>query len=147
MGGVDRCRVAWIHDRRTRQPSRSSHSGLWASGRATNRDLNRSGLLDGSEFSELSVEEGARWSTALRVPRWIVQVVPPDLTVYVAPFESSYVHNLSRELEGLGSSTVEWELLHSFSPARAIIESFGVDPATRLDSVSQRGPAIPEIDS
>ena len=63
------------------------------------------------------------------------------------PFESSYVHNLSRELKGLGSSTVEWELLHSFSPARAIIESFGVDPATRLDSVSQRGPAIPEIDS
>ena len=80
-------------------------------------------------------------------PSWVVQVVPPDLTAYVAPFESTYVHNLSRELEGLGSSTAESEVPHSFSPARAITESFSVDPATRFDSVSQCGPAIPEIDS
>lgn len=87
--------------------------------------------VDGSEFSELSVEEAARWSIALRVPLWIVQVVPPDLPAYVTAFESTYVHNLSKELEGLGS-TVEWEVLHSVSPAQAILESFGSDPTTML---------------
>ena len=35
--------------------------------------------VDGSEFSDQSVEEAARRSKALRVALWIVQVVPPDL--------------------------------------------------------------------
>jgi len=88
--------------------------------------------VDASEFSELSVDEGARWSIALGVPLWIVQVVPPDLPAYVTAFESTYVHNLSRELIGQGGSAVEWEVLHSVSPPRAILESFGIDPATML---------------
>lgn len=88
--------------------------------------------VDGSQFSELSVEEAALWSVALKVPMWIVQVVPPDLPTYVAVFEDTYVHNLTRELEGLGSQPIEWEVLHSVSPAKAILESFGKDPATML---------------
>ena len=50
--------------------------------------------VDGSEFSELSVDEGALWSVALGVPLWIVQVVPPDLPSYVTVFENTYVQNL-----------------------------------------------------
>jgi nucleotide-binding universal stress UspA family protein len=88
--------------------------------------------VDGSEFSELSVEEAFRWCVALRVPLWIVQVVPPGLPSYVTVFENTYVHNLSKELEGSGSPPAEWEVLHSASPANAILESFGDDPATML---------------
>jgi nucleotide-binding universal stress UspA family protein len=88
--------------------------------------------VDGSDFSELCVEEAAVWSLALRIPLWIVQVVPPDLPSYVAAFESTFVQNLSKELEGLGGAAVAWEVLHSKSPARAILESFGEYPATML---------------
>lgn len=88
--------------------------------------------VDGSEFSELSVDEGALWSVALGVPLWIVQVVPPDLPSYVTVFENTYVQNLSRELQGVGSQPIEGEVLHSASPAGAIRDSFGEDPATML---------------
>lgn len=88
--------------------------------------------VDGSEFSELSVSEGALWSVALGVPLLIVQVVPPDLPSYVTVFENTYVQNLSRELQGVGSVAIEGEVLHSTSPAEAILDSFGEDPATML---------------
>ena len=88
--------------------------------------------VDGSEFSELSVDEGALWSVGLDVPLWIVQVVPPDLPSYVTVFENAYVQNLSRELQGVGSHAIEGEVLHSASPAKAILESFGEDAATML---------------
>jgi len=88
--------------------------------------------VDGSEFSELSVEEAALWCLALRVPLCIVQVVPPDLPSYVTVFEDTYVRNLSRELKSLGSQAIEWQILHSVSPAKAILESFGEDGATML---------------
>jgi nucleotide-binding universal stress UspA family protein len=88
--------------------------------------------VDGSQFSELSLEEAALWSVALKVPLVIVQVVPPDLPSYVAVFEDTYVRNLSKELEGLGSQAIESEVLHSASPAKAILETFGRDPATML---------------
>lgn len=88
--------------------------------------------VDGSEFSELSLSEAALWCVALKVPMVIVQVVPPDLPSYVAVFEDTYVHNLSKELEGLGSQAVESEVLHSGSASSAILESFGKDPASML---------------
>ncbi len=88
--------------------------------------------VDGSEFSELSLLEAALWCVALKVPMVIVQVVPPDLPSYVAVFEDTYVHNLLKELEGLGSQAVESEVLHSGSASSAILESFGKDPASML---------------
>jgi nucleotide-binding universal stress UspA family protein len=87
--------------------------------------------VDGSELSELSVSEGLRWATALDVPLWLIQVVPPDLPPDVTVFESTYVHNLARELRGL-STKVEWEVLHSTTPARSIVEFHGNDPAAML---------------
>jgi nucleotide-binding universal stress UspA family protein len=88
--------------------------------------------VDGSEFSELSVDEGALWSVALGVPLRIVQVVPPDLPAYVTVFENTYVQNLSRELQGAGNQAIEGEVLHAVSPAEAILGSFGQDPAIML---------------
>lgn len=88
--------------------------------------------VDGSEFSELSVDEGALWSVALGVPLLIVQVVPPNLPSYVTVFEDTYVQHLSRELQGAGSQAIEGEVLHSVAPAKAILDSYGEDPATML---------------
>lgn len=87
--------------------------------------------VDGTEFSELSVTEGMRWATALDVPLWLIQVVPPDLPPYVTAFESTYVHNLAKELQGLRGE-VEWEVLHALTPARSIVEWHGNDAATML---------------
>ena len=87
--------------------------------------------VDGTEFSELSVAEGLRWSTALDVPLWLIQVVRPDLPPDMTVFESTYVHNLARDLRGL-STKVEWEVLHSTTPAQSIVELHGNDAATML---------------
>jgi nucleotide-binding universal stress UspA family protein len=87
--------------------------------------------VDGSEFSELSLKEGARWARALGTQLWIVQVVPPGLPQYVTPYESSYVHNLSKELNGSGIK-IEWEVLHSLTPARSILDAFGEDPSNMV---------------
>lgn len=87
--------------------------------------------VDGSEFSELSLKEGARWARGLETPLWIVQVVPPGLPQYVTPYESSYVHNLSKELNGSGIR-LEWEVLHSLTPARSILDSFGEDASNMV---------------
>lgn len=87
--------------------------------------------VDGSEFSELSLKEGARWARALGTTLWIIQVVPPGLPQYVTPYESSYVHNLSKELNGSGIK-IEWEVLHSLTPARSILNAFGEDPSNMV---------------
>lgn len=84
--------------------------------------------VDGSEFSELSLGEGARWALALQVPLWLVQVVPPGLPQYVSVFENTYVHNLARDIV-TPDLELEWEVLHSLKPARALLESFGEDQA------------------
>lgn len=85
--------------------------------------------VDGTAFSELSVDEGARWAAALKVTLLLVQVIPPDLGSYVAVFESAYIENLSKGLTDLGSG-VETEILHSPSPADAIRDSYGSDPSS-----------------
>ena len=87
--------------------------------------------VDGSVFSELGVEEGVRWALALQVPLGIVQVVPPDLEPEVTVFDGGYVQNLSKELAGLGAP-IEGEVLHSMSPAEAIVDSFGGDPTSLI---------------
>lgn len=87
--------------------------------------------VDGSQFSELGVAEGVRWATALNVPLWLIQVLPPDLPPYVTAFESTYVHNLAKALHGLDTK-VEWDVLHSMTPSRSILEWHGNDAATML---------------
>ena len=87
--------------------------------------------VDGSEFSESCVAEGHRWASALDVPLWLVQVVPPDLPPNLKEIESNYVHNQARGVPGL-KNKVEWEVLHSDSPAQAILEWHENDPAALL---------------
>lgn len=86
--------------------------------------------VDGSQFSEASVPEGVRWASALDLPLWLIQVVPAYLSSYVRAFESTYVRNLARDLEGLRE--VQWDVLHSTSPARSILDLYGNDPSTML---------------
>ena len=87
--------------------------------------------VDGSQFSEASVPEGVRWARTLDVPMRLVQVVPAYLSSYVRVVESVYVCSLARDLKGLQSG-VEWDVLHSTSPVRSILEEFGNDAATLL---------------
>jgi nucleotide-binding universal stress UspA family protein len=87
--------------------------------------------VDGSEFSEASVPEGARWAAALDVPIWVIQVVPAYVSSYVRTFENSYVRNVAKNLEGLPRG-VEWDVLHSTSPARSILDLYGNDGANML---------------
>jgi nucleotide-binding universal stress UspA family protein len=87
--------------------------------------------VDGSQFSEASVPEGARWASALDVPLWVIQVVPAYLSSFVRAFESNYVRNLAGELEGLRNE-VQWDVLHSTSPAQSILELYGNDPSTMV---------------
>jgi nucleotide-binding universal stress UspA family protein len=87
--------------------------------------------VDGSEFSELSVSEAVRWASALGVPLWLVQVVPPGLPQYVGVFENTYLHNLAKQVAASRLS-LEWEVLHSIAPARALLEMFGEDGETML---------------
>jgi nucleotide-binding universal stress UspA family protein len=87
--------------------------------------------VDGSQFSELSVVEAVRWASALQVPLWLVQVVPPGLPQYVSVFENTYLHNLARQVAAT-ALTLEWEVLHSIAPARALLEMFGEDGETVL---------------
>jgi nucleotide-binding universal stress UspA family protein len=46
-------------------------------------------------------------------------------------FETAYVHNLAKEVVGLREK-VEWDVLHSPSPARSILDMYGKDSATML---------------
>ena len=87
--------------------------------------------VDGSQFSEASVPEGARWASVLDVPIWVIQVVPAYISSYVRAFESTYVRNVAKDLEGLRKG-VEWDVLHSTSPAKSILDLFGNDAATML---------------
>jgi nucleotide-binding universal stress UspA family protein len=87
--------------------------------------------VDGSQFSEASVPEGARWASALSVPLWVIQVVPAHLSSYVRLFESTYVRNVAKDLEGVVQG-VQWDVLHSVSPARSILDLYGNDAATML---------------
>jgi nucleotide-binding universal stress UspA family protein len=88
--------------------------------------------VDGSQFSEASVPEGARWAAALGVPIWVIQVVPAYLSSYVRTFESTYVRNVAKDLEGGLHTSVQWDVLHSTSPARSILDLYGNDAATML---------------
>jgi nucleotide-binding universal stress UspA family protein len=87
--------------------------------------------VDGSDFSELSLSEASRWATALAAPLWLIQVIPPDLRAEVGAYETTYVHNLAKELAGVGQG-IEWDVLHATSPAESILDMYGNDAGTML---------------
>lgn len=100
--------------------------------------------VDGTEFSEASVTEGVRWASALGVPLWLVQVIPPGLPQYVSAFESTYVYNLAQDLAG-SDVTLEWEVLHSLTPARALLEMFGEDGETMMVLATHGRRGLPKV--
>ncbi|HEX6239197.1 MAG TPA: universal stress protein [Acidimicrobiales bacterium] len=88
--------------------------------------------LDGSHLAERTVEPAHRWSRALGLPLWLVQVVPPGLEVEERTHgdvsEGAY-------LAGLAASVGEvtgWDVLHDTDPADAIVAMDGRDPVAVL---------------
>ena len=90
-----------------------------------------------STFGNSSIEEGFRWASALQVPLRIVQVLPfgPGRSVTVP--ESTYAEARAKELSGL-PLRVEWELLHSNSPAMALSDAFGSSATALLVMATPR---------
>jgi nucleotide-binding universal stress UspA family protein len=85
--------------------------------------------LDGSDFSEVIVNEATAWAAALDVPLWLVEVVDPEAAG--AGIETNYVHNVARKLEDSGVD-LEWDVLHSRHPEKAILDWVDNDPTTIL---------------
>ncbi len=85
--------------------------------------------VDGSEFAEKIVREAEAWAKALDIPLWLVEVVDPDPNL--GTIETNYVHNVARRLKDDGVA-LEWDVLHSRNPAKAILDWVGDDAGVLL---------------
>lgn len=92
--------------------------------------------LDGSDFSEEIVTEATAWAKALDLPLWLIEVVEPDAGGG-AGIETNYVHNIARRLQDSGLD-LEWDVLHSKHPQKAILDWVGDDPTTII-AISTHG--------
>lgn len=77
--------------------------------------------VDGSPTSETIVPTVAGWVHALRLRPWVVEVLPP--TVSVEPSEAAAESALVRHVaETLDGETPEWEVLHESNTADAVLD-------------------------
>lgn len=96
------------------------------------------GLLvctDGSSSSEAIVPVAVRWAAALGLRIWLVQVLaPPNEIVAIEHsdiLESAALQRLAGRLENEGV-TAEWEILHGFDAADAIVDYAAELPASLI---------------
>lgn len=85
--------------------------------------------VDGSEFALAIIDEAEAWAKALGVPLWLVEVVEPEPNL--GGIETNYVHNVAQKMRNDGVE-LEWDVLHSKHPAKAILEWVGDDAGTIL---------------
>jgi len=83
--------------------------------------------IDGSEFSEATVREAAKWANAMKVPIWLIQALDPKDGA--ATTESGYVRNVARELNNQFGE-VEWDVVHGSHPGDAIAVYANEQPGT-----------------
>jgi nucleotide-binding universal stress UspA family protein len=76
--------------------------------------------VDGSDFSEATLSLGAAWGIGLEARPWVVEVLEPDQVQVPDTSESSYVARLARETRRLSHHDVQYEVLHSNHPGKAI---------------------------
>jgi nucleotide-binding universal stress UspA family protein len=88
--------------------------------------------LDGSELAERTLEPAQEWSSALDLPLWLVQVVPPGLAVeeqtHGDVVEGAYLAGLATAMGGVAG----WDVVHHADPAAGIIGQDGVGPIAVL---------------
>lgn len=94
--------------------------------------------LDGSDLAERTLEPAQRWSGALGLPLWLVQVVPPGLAVeertHGDVVEGAYLAGLAGAVGGVAG----WDVVHHNDPAAGIVALDGVDPLALL-ALATRG--------
>jgi nucleotide-binding universal stress UspA family protein len=80
--------------------------------------------LDGSDFSESVLPVAAHWARSLALPLTLLNVVTPaaqDALRGADVFEDAQLRLVAKRLQDDGL-TVDWDVLHSDDPARAIDE-------------------------
>jgi nucleotide-binding universal stress UspA family protein len=79
--------------------------------------------VDGSDFAEGVIPVATSWSATFDMPLWLVEVISPTSEA-AAPLrmgdvmESAYVARVAKTL----SADVNWDVLHSDSPAEGIVD-------------------------
>lgn len=76
--------------------------------------------VDGSKYSEASIDLAGDWCTDFGATPWIVQVLPADGTVSSDLNEGSYAARLASDLGRAIDRPAQFEVLHGNGPARAI---------------------------
>ena len=78
--------------------------------------------VDGSRESEAALEPARRWSAALGLPLWLIEVGEPGALGAGAMqgdvYETSHVAGLARRLGGVEA----WDVLHDSHPAHALVD-------------------------
>lgn len=76
--------------------------------------------VDGSELSESALGLAGAWGIGLRLRPWVVSVIEPGPAVLGDAAESGYVSRTAHHLAEQTGRDVEFEVLHSTRPAKAI---------------------------
>lgn len=103
--------------------------------------------VDGSELAATAVEIGGDLAAALDVPLWIVEVVSPAAVAAASakmggPVEGGdmgYVKTLARHISRARDLDVEYEILHSEDPDRAIVDFAGEDGTVVMSTHGRTG--------
>ena len=101
--------------------------------------------VDGSELSERALGPAAELAEVLGVPLWIVSVVSPSEVAAAARHgaqvadEAGYVHNLARRVGQDHGLDVQYEVLHSDHPDRAIVDFVGHDATAVMTTHGRTG--------
>lgn len=94
--------------------------------------------VDGSKFSESSLNLAGAWGIGFGGTPWVVHVLTTDVQVSNDYIESSYVARVARDLQATTHHDVEYEILHGSSPANAIVDYASTTDA-RLIIMSTHG--------
>ncbi len=78
--------------------------------------------LDGSPASEKIVPIAESWAIEFGAVPWLVEVVSPGVRVSADVFESAYPARIAQAMHRQTGHDVEFEVLHSDKPARAIVD-------------------------
>jgi nucleotide-binding universal stress UspA family protein len=94
--------------------------------------------VDGSELSETALGIGVSWGIALGLQPWIVTVTKRAPITPPGVFDSAYPASLAVRMSRISHHRVEFEALHSGSPAAAIVD-FATENHAGLIVVSTHG--------
>lgn len=103
--------------------------------------------VDGSDFSEASLDVAADLAQALGVPLWVVTVISPKTLASASvqlggmptAGDSGYVAGLARDLGRRYEIDVEYEVLHMEDAARAVVDFAGDDGTVLMATHGRSG--------